>query len=67
MEAIGSLAGGVAHDFNNLLSAIIGYAGLMAMELKKGDPLRNSRDTIRKAGNRAAGPWPESWPTCGPT
>jgi two-component system, cell cycle sensor histidine kinase and response regulator CckA len=54
MEAIGSLAGGVAHDFNNLLSVIIGYADLMAIEVKKEDPLRNSLDQIRKAGQRAA-------------
>lgn len=54
MEAIGSLAGGVAHDFNNLLSVIIGYADLMAMELKKEDPLRSNVDQIRKAGTRAA-------------
>jgi two-component system cell cycle sensor histidine kinase/response regulator CckA len=54
MEAIGSLAGGVAHDFNNLLSVIIGYADLMAMEVKKEDPLRSSLDQIRKAGQRAA-------------
>jgi PAS domain S-box-containing protein len=54
MEAIGQLAGGVSHDFNNLLTAIVGYAELMTMRLKPGDPLLRDVGEIRKAADRAS-------------
>jgi PAS domain S-box-containing protein len=54
MEAIGQLAGGVSHDFNNLLTAIVGYAELMTMRLKPGDPLLRDVAEIRKAADRAS-------------
>lgn len=54
MEAMGTLVGGVAHDFNNMLNIIIGYAGLMEMRLKQGDPMGDQVKEILKAGDRAA-------------
>ncbi|HOQ45267.1 MAG TPA: response regulator [Bryobacteraceae bacterium] len=54
MDSIGRLAGGIAHDFNNLLTTINGYAELMLQELSPEDPLRDSLEEIRKAGNLAA-------------
>ncbi len=54
LEAVGQLAGGIAHDFNNLLTVILGHANLMAEELGEGDPIRESVDQIRDAGDRAA-------------
>jgi two-component system, cell cycle sensor histidine kinase and response regulator CckA len=52
MEAIGTLAGGIAHDFNNLLMGIQGYASLMLVDTKPGQPhyekLRSIEDQVRK-------------------
>ena len=39
MEAIGTLAGGIAHDLNNILTPILGYAELMSLLQKRGDPI----------------------------
>jgi two-component system cell cycle sensor histidine kinase/response regulator CckA len=38
MEAMGTLAAGIAHDFNNMLQVILGYAEVLLMGKKKGDP-----------------------------
>ncbi|MCL4457049.1 MAG: PAS domain S-box protein [Nitrospirae bacterium] len=54
MEAIGQLAGGIAHDFNNMLNAIIGFGGLMQMDMKEDDPNRAHLKEILNAGERAA-------------
>jgi two-component system cell cycle sensor histidine kinase/response regulator CckA len=54
MESLGRLAGGIAHDFNNLLTVINGYGDLVFEALGQGDPLRESIDEIRKAGESAS-------------
>jgi signal transduction histidine kinase/ActR/RegA family two-component response regulator len=54
LEAVGRLTRGVAHDFNNALSVILSYAGLLAGDLRPGDPLRADLEEILKAGERAA-------------
>jgi len=54
MEAVGLLAGGVAHDFNNILTAIIGYANIIKMKMKKEDPLKAHLDQILRSSDRGA-------------
>ena len=54
MEAIGSLAGGIAHDFNNILTTLMGYAGLLQMEMDRHDPLGLYVDQIISASQKAA-------------
>ena len=54
MEALGTLAGGVAHDLNNILSGIVGYPGLILMQLPADSPLRESILAIKQSGQKAA-------------
>ena len=54
MEAIGRIAGGIAHDFNNILTAIIGYASLLQMKMRKDDPLRRNAEQVITSAERAA-------------
>lgn len=54
MQAMGQLAGGVAHDFNNILTAMNGYADLLLLRHKAGDPSFADLMQIRNSGNRAA-------------
>lgn len=54
MEAVGNLAGGIAHDFNNILTTMMGYAGLLQMEMDKHDPLGLYVDQIINASQKAA-------------
>lgn len=54
MEAVGTLAGGMAHDFNNLLTAILGYAEIIQMKSKEGDPFHRPATIIYDAAKRGA-------------
>ncbi len=54
MEAIGRLAGGIAHDFNNQLTGIMGYADMLAHQLKN-DQHKRSAQAIVRAAKRSAG------------
>jgi signal transduction histidine kinase/CheY-like chemotaxis protein len=54
MEAVGTLAGGVAHDLNNILGGIVGYPDLLLEELPEQSPLRDTIETIKRSGIKAA-------------
>jgi two-component system cell cycle sensor histidine kinase/response regulator CckA len=54
MEAVGRLAGGIAHDFNNLLTVIGGHSDLLLSDAHLDQGTRESIESIRGAGMRAA-------------
>lgn len=54
MEVVGTLTGGIAHDFNNIITAIIGYASILRMKMKAGDPLAHNVEQILASTERAA-------------
>ncbi len=54
MEAIGTLAGGVAHDLNNILGGLVSYPELLLLQLPEDSPLKESIQTIKKSGEKAA-------------
>jgi signal transduction histidine kinase/ActR/RegA family two-component response regulator len=54
MESIGKLAGGVAHDLNNTLGSVVGYPDLLLEELPSQSHLRETVETIKKSGIKAA-------------
>lgn len=54
MDAVGQLTGGIAHDFNNILTAIMGYANILQIKMKKDDPLRVNADIILESAKKAA-------------
>lgn len=53
LEVVGRLAGGIAHDFNNMLSAMLGYAGLIALSLPPDAESQQDVKQIVLAGERA--------------
>ncbi len=54
MEALGLLTGGVAHDLNNILSGIVTYPDLLLMDPDLDAEMRDSLETIKDSGRRAA-------------
>ncbi|MCG8618406.1 MAG: ATP-binding protein, partial [Desulfobacterales bacterium] len=54
METVGRVAAGVAHDLNNILSGIVTYPDYMLLDLDEDDPIRESLETIKTSGMRAA-------------
>lgn len=52
IEALGILSGRVAHEFNNILAGILGFAGILNMQLKD-EKLKGHVQKIIASGERA--------------
>lgn len=52
MDALGKLTGGIAHDFNNMLGVVLGYADLLAKNLKDMPTLEKYANEIHHAASR---------------
>lgn len=52
LEAIGTLACGIAHDFNNILAGILGYAELIQLQTREGEPFHRAAVVIGQAAER---------------
>ncbi|MHB8837020.1 MAG: hybrid sensor histidine kinase/response regulator [Candidatus Methylomirabilia bacterium] len=54
LEAIGTLASGIAHDFNNILAGILGYAEVLLLQTREGEPFHKAATIIGQAAERGA-------------
>ncbi|MCK4789982.1 MAG: transporter substrate-binding domain-containing protein, partial [Desulfobacteraceae bacterium] len=54
MEALGKLTGGIAHEYNNMLGITMGFAELLAAELRGQPKLAKYANEIYRAGERGA-------------
>ncbi len=54
-KALGRMAGGLAHHLNNLMTVVTGYSELLLSRMAESDPRRQDIESIRSAGERAAG------------
>jgi len=53
MEATATLAGGIAHEFNNLMVPVVGYAELLAQDLRDRPEILNMLQIISRSAKRA--------------
>jgi PAS domain S-box-containing protein len=54
VRAVAQLAGFIAHDLNNALTLVLGHTDKLLRNLMPGDPLRETAENIKDAGDMAA-------------
>ncbi|WP_029632111.1 ATP-binding response regulator [Zavarzinella formosa] len=54
LESLGVMSSGIAHDFNNLLTPVMGFAGLLRMELVNNPRALQMVEQIENAAKRAS-------------